>query len=188
MNRSDKDIHCGRRELLTGAAATLMAGAASAQVTTGAAAVSSPMSDRIPIDNPRSEFVYEAIVDIAPSMDLGTGPLGKRAMVPITGGTFEGPNIRGRVLAGGADRQLVRDDGFRLLDALYELETHDGAVITVRNRVMISPDSSQRRLSALEITAPAGPYEWLNHSVHVGTLNSLRPDRAAVLIRVFRLV
>ena len=169
--------------------AVLLAAASAGLASSGARGqVKTPMSEQIPIDNPRSEFVYEAIVDIAPSMDLGVGPLGRRAMVPITGGTFEGPNIRGRVLPGGADRQLVRDDGFRLLDALYELETEDGAVITVRNRVMISADSDQRPLSMLEITAPEGRYGWLNRSVHVGTLNSLRPQRTAVLIRVFRLV
>ena len=182
MSTDESKPGLGRRALLlTAATAGLASHAARAQVKT-------PMSDRIPIDNPRTEFVYEAIVDIAPSMDLGVGPLGQRAMVPITGGTFEGPDIRGRVLPGGADRQLVRDDGFRLLDALYELETDDGAVITVRNRVMIAPGSDQRPLSMLEITAPAGRYGWLNRSVHVGTLNSLRPERAAVLIRVFRLV
>ena len=57
-------------------------------------------------------------------------------MVPITGGTFEGPNIRGTVLAGGADRQLLRGDGVRTLDALYELQTDDGAIFTVRNQLL----------------------------------------------------
>ena len=108
-------------------------------------------------------------------------------MVPITGGSFEGPDIRGVVLPGGADRQLVLDDGFRMLDALYELETDDGAVITVRNQV-VSPPEGGRRFSVLQITAPEGKYGWLNRSVHVGTLNSLRPGRQAVLIRVFRLI
>lgn len=171
-----------RRELLL-AAATLGLGAGSAR-----AQVSAPMADKIPIVNPETEFVYEAIVDIAPGIDLGNGPLGPRAMVPITGGTFEGPDIRGIVLAGGADRQLVREDGFRLLDALYELETDDGAIITVRNQVLSPPQAGQRRFSALQITAPEEKYGWLNRSVHVGTLDGLRPGRDAVLVRVFRLV
>lgn len=183
MSRADENAAgVGRRELLfAAAAAAFSADSATAQVR-------SPMSDEIPIDVPRAEFVYEAIVEIAPGRDLGVGPLGQRAMVPITGGTFEGPDIRGIVLAGGADRQLVRPDGFRLLDALYELETDDGAVITVRNEVMIAGQPDKRPLSSLKITAPEGKYGWLNRSVHVGTLNGLGPDRAAVLIRVFRLV
>jgi hypothetical protein len=166
---------------MTVAAVTMGAGQARAQAD-------SPMAERIPIVYPQTEFVYEAVVDIEPGLDLGTGPLGARAMVPISGGTFEGPGIRGKVLAGGADRQLVRADGYRLLDALYELQTDDGAIITVRNQVLSPPQSGARRFSTLQITAPEGPYGWLNRAVHVGTLDSLRPDRDAVLIRVFRLV
>tara|TARA_R100001143_G_C3354211_1_gene131353 strand:- start:861 stop:1391 length:531 start_codon:yes stop_codon:yes gene_type:complete len=144
-----------------------------------------PMAEQVLMHFPETEFVYEAIVDIEPGIDLGTGPLGQRAMVPITGGTFEGPNIRGTVLAGGADRQLVRNDGVRELDALYEMQTDDGAIITVRNRVLSVP-GQENRLSYLQITAPE-EYDWLNKSVHVGTLNSLRPERNSVLIRVFRI-
>ncbi len=55
---------------------------------------------------PRTEFVYEAVVEIAPLVPLGDSPLGERRMVPITGGRFQGPRLRGIVLPGGADRQL----------------------------------------------------------------------------------
>jgi hypothetical protein len=36
-----------------------------------------------------------------------------------------------------ADRQLVRKDGTKVLNALYELKTDDGSVITVNNQVLI---------------------------------------------------
>jgi hypothetical protein len=87
------------------------------------------------------------------------------------------------VVAGGVDRQLVRADKVRLLDAFYELKTDDGAYITVRNHVTSIPD--QPRFSYLEITAPEGAYGWMNDLVFVGTLDSMRPERAAVIIRVF---
>jgi hypothetical protein len=45
-----------------------------------------------------------------------------------------------------------------------------------------------RRSSHLQITAPEEGYGWLNRSAHVGTLDSLRPDRDALLVRVFRLL
>lgn len=171
-----------RRDLLIGAAGlSLAAGVVNAQEA------SAPLVPQIPFNFPETEFVYEAIVDIEPGIDLGAGPIGQRAMVPITGGTFEGPNIRGTVLAGGADRQLLRGDGVRTLDALYELQTDDGAIFTVRNQVLISPQPEQPRFSFIQITAPE-EYGWLNQSIHVGTLDSLRPDREAVLIRVFRLI
>ena len=94
------------------------------------------------------------------------------------------------MLPGGADRQLVRRDGVRRLDALYELETEDGAVITVHNKVVIAPragDQPDYRFSTLNVTAPEGPHGWLNRLAFVGTLDSLRPQRDAVLIRVFAL-
>jgi len=61
--------------------------------------------------------------------------------------------------------------------------------ITVRNRVMIAPQSAEKRpLSHIELTAPVGRYDWLNQNIYVGTLNPQRPASDAVLIRVFRLV
>lgn len=183
MKEKKSELQFNRRSLLLGAAGmALVAGKANAQVST-------PTEGRIPLYYPQSEFVFEAIVDVAQGLNLGEGPLGRRGMVPITGGSFEGPNIRGRVLPGGADRQLNRDDGFRLLDALYELETDDGAIITIHNQVMSPPDREpgEPRFSQIKITAPQ-EYDWLNQSVFVGTLDSLRPERAAVVVRVFRLI
>ena len=68
------------------------------------------------------------MVDLAPTLPLGASPFGERRMVPIVGGTFEGPGLRGKVKAGGADRQLVRRDGAVSLDAVYE---RDAVVIRV---------------------------------------------------------
>jgi hypothetical protein len=161
-----------------------------AGVGTVAAVVAAPRAFATPTpDAPRTEFVYEAIVDIAPLVALGDSPFGERRIVPIVGGTFSGPGLRGKVLAGGADRQLVRKDGARQLDALYEMETDDGAIITVRNKVLIHDPADGRRyaFSTLDITAPEGKYGWLNRLVFVGTLQPLMPARAAVSIRVYKL-
>ena len=148
-----------------------------------------PLAPEIPLSAPGVEFIYEAVVDIAPAVPVGPGPLGQRAIVPILGGTFAGPRLRGKVLPGGADRQLIRRDGVKLLDALYELQTEHGAIITVRNRAVIDapPDGPAYRFSTLEFAAPDGPHDWLNRGVFVGTLNTLSSERKAVLIRVFRL-
>jgi hypothetical protein len=93
-------------------------------------------------------------------------------------------------MAGGADRQLLRRDGAKNLDAVYELKTEDGVVISVRNRVLSRrpKDAPPYVFSTLEIVAPEGRYGWLNDFVYVGTLNSLRPQREAVVIRVYKVV
>lgn len=177
-----------RRTLLTalaGLAAAAAGSPASAQPET-----STTTSAAIPIVLPRTEFVYESIVDLAPTLQLGASPFGDRRMVPITGGTFEGPGMRGKVLAGGADRQLVRHDGAVNLDAVYELQTDDGVVISVRNRVLSRrpQDRPPYVFSTLEVIAPEGKYGWVNDFVYVGTLNTLRPKRDAVVIRVYKVV
>ncbi len=147
-----------------------------------------PLAPHLPIAAPAADFAYEAIVDIGPTIALGRSPSGERRMVPILGGTFEGPGIRGIVLPGGADRQLVRDDGVRRLDATYEMQTDDGVIVSVRNRVLIHdpPGGPRYAFSTVELTAPVGPHDWLNKSVFVGTLIGLHP-LPQVLIRVFRL-
>jgi hypothetical protein len=136
---------------------------------------------------PVAEFAYEAIVEIAPRQSLGASALGERFIVPILGGTFEGPRLRGRVLAGGADRQWLRPDGIKELDALYEMQTDDGAVITVHNRVLIDDRAQPERYlrSVVQLRAPDGPHEWLNRRVFVGTLQGLMPEREAVRITVY---
>lgn len=140
-------------------------------------------------DTPIAMPLYEAIVDVDAPTDLGTGPLGQRRIINITGGEFVGPQLRGRVLSGGADRQLVRPDGVRLLDALYEVETDDGTVLTVHNRVKVieSPGQERVALSHVGITAPVGPYGWLNDAVLVGRAYPRLADRQAVRICVYQL-
>ena len=140
-------------------------------------------------DIPTVEHVYDAVVDIGARRDLGDSPLGRRVIIDIVGGHFEGPLLKGRVLPGGADRQLHRRDGVRELDALYEMETHDGAVITVRNQVLIEdlPEGGRYARSVIRLTAPTGPYDWLNRRQFVGTLTPLRPAREAVRIGVWLL-
>lgn len=55
---------------------------------------------------------------------------GARTIAPVTGGTFEGERLRGKVL-GGADWLLLRSDGVLELDLRLALETDDGAVIAM---------------------------------------------------------
>jgi uncharacterized protein DUF3237 len=180
----------------------LLAAAGLAGAATGTGAADEPAwratdpaiaatSAATPLVLPRTEFVYEALFDLAPTLQLGASPYGDRRMVPITGGRFQGPGLAGRVLPGGADRQLVRRDGAVALDAVYELETDDGVVISVRNRVLTRqpkepPNAPRYAFSTLDIVAPDGKYGWLNDWVYVGTLHGLRP-RPNVLIRVYRI-
>ena len=63
-----------------------------------------------------------------------------------------------------------------MLNALYELQTEDGAIITVNNRVLLDKraDGSPYAFSSLDIIAPEGRHEWLNHLVFVGRSTAWR--------------
>jgi hypothetical protein len=90
-----------------------------------------PMADAV--SPPQLEFIFAAHVTVEPPLDLGDVGKGGRRIVPIAGGDFSGPQIRGKVLPGGADWQVLRNDGVAELEARYTLRTDDGALIYVRN-------------------------------------------------------
>lgn len=66
-------------------------------------------------------------------IELGRMRDGARRIVPITGGTIEGPELRGHILPGGADYQLLRSETATELVAKYAFETDDGDRVSVEN-------------------------------------------------------
>jgi len=133
---------------------------------------------------PRLERLLEARAILDDPVLVGPTPQGTRRMIPIRGGTFSGPQMRGVILPGGADWQYQRADGVTVLEALYLLRTDDGVTIQVTNRgLRHGPDEVMRRLAAGEIvdpaayyfraspvfSAPAGTYEELNRSLYLCT-------------------
>ena len=77
-----------------------------------------------------SRFAFEARVSVATPVIVGPSTHGLRRVVPITGGTFSGPRISGRVVSGGADWQYVRADGVGL-----DVVTGDAIVLFIRTPV-----------------------------------------------------
>jgi len=72
-------------------------------------------------------------VELGPIREMGQGRGGARRIVPIIGGSVEGPLLNGHVLDIGADWQTIFSDGLAELDTRYAIETHDGAVIEILN-------------------------------------------------------
>jgi hypothetical protein len=132
---------------------------------------------------PDCEFAFEIRALVSGVLEVGALPHGRRRIVPITGGTFEGPGLRGRILSGGADWQVIHADGFTELDTRYALETDDGALITVRNAgIRHAPSDVMNKLLAGEVVDPALVYfrtqptfetsaphlQWLTRSLFIG--------------------
>jgi hypothetical protein len=149
---------------------------------------------------PELVFAFEARVEVGPPLEIGVTLRGTRRIVPILGGTFEGPELSGRVLPGGADWQTIHPDGFSELDTRYTLEAQNGDVIYVQNRgIRHAPPEVMARLLAGEPVDPSQVYfrttptfetaapalRWLTRSLFVGT-GERRPR--AVLIQFWRVV
>jgi hypothetical protein len=64
---------------------------------------------------------------------LGNTPYGERRIINILGGAVEGERLKGKVLPGGADWQIVRADGVVHLTARYTVETETGGQILVNS-------------------------------------------------------
>jgi hypothetical protein len=95
-----------------------------------------------------------------------------RLVVPVSGGTFEGPRMKGTVLTPGGDWILERPDGSRVLDVRILLQTDDAQTIYVSWRgIAYTPPAGGGKLFArivpvFETGAPR--YAWLNDVVAVG--------------------
>ncbi len=79
---------------------------------------------------------------LAADIPVGETPIGKRNIVPITGGTFDGPGLRGKIMPGGWDWQLTIASGCFDLHADYMIQTDDSVIIHVVNQGMVCPNSS----------------------------------------------
>ena len=149
---------------------------------------------------PKLEHVCDITVDLDPITEMGQGRAGQRRIIPIVGGTVTGPRLSGRLMNVGADWQTVFAGGLAELDTRYAMQTHDGAVIEIRNYGLrhgpaevteaiargedVSPESYYMRTQARLETGDAR-YDWVNRTLFVGTGARLRQ---AVLMSLHAIV
>ena len=154
------------------------------------------------VQPPGLEFAFEVRAEVADPIVVGELPTGQtRRIIDILGGTVEGPNIKGRIIRGGADWQLIRrSDGFTDVDARYAIETDEGDIVYVTNvGIRHAPPEVMQRLNAGEVVDQSEIYfravpkfetaapelEWLMRSIFVCT-GERYPN--GVIIRFFRLL
>ena len=133
------------------------------------------------LEGPALEYVMELKVTIDGAYGVGETTHGNRFIIPITGGTFEGPKIKGTVIPGGADYQMIDTaKGRTELEAIYSIRTDDGVNIHVRNCGILydGPDENGQRVyyfrTAPKFEAPKdSKYDWLNNAIFVCVPNPL---------------
>lgn len=135
-------------------------------------------------DSLRSEFLMDLILETQPSVSLGA-----RTVVAVTGGTFEGPKLKGRVLSPGADWPLAVRPDLRILDVRTLLLTDDDQRIYMSYRGIIhTPPAGQGERywrSTPIFETDAKKYEWLTQAVFVGVSFQV-PQR--VSYRIFQIL
>lgn len=132
-------------------------------------------------------YVMTLHVKCLAAQEVGATAMGKRIVIPIVGGYFEGNHLdalgnkladfKGEVLAGGADYQLVDTVRNRThLEAIYNVKTSDGVMIHVRNvGVLANPVLPDGKHGFYFNTTPVfeapinSPYAWLNDAIFVCT-------------------
>jgi len=147
-----------------------------------------------------SEPIFRIHAEVGEMQPFGRSPYGERRVIAITGGHVEGPRLRGRILPGGADWQIVRTDAVIDLDARYAIETDGGARILVRSDGMrhgppdvlaalhrgeqVDPSHYYfRSVMRLETADPA--LAWLNRMLALG--RGVR-ERSVVRLDVYEVV
>jgi hypothetical protein len=128
-----------------------------------------------PQNTPQLEFALQLKVTLGDAYTCGETQHGQRTIIPITGGTFEGPNIKGTIINGGADYQLNnKATGRTELEAIYCIKTDDGVNIHVRNRGIINSGKDEQGnptfyfKAAPQFEAPVdSKYAWLNNAIFV---------------------
>jgi hypothetical protein len=140
------------------------------------------MNDRLP--DPSLTRIYRLEATLGAPLDLGDVAHGHRRIVPLTGGTFTGPELNGTLLPGvSADWQIALPDGTALANIRYTLKTDDGHLLYVQSRGVRhgsadvlerlargeDVDASEytfRTSTKIETAAPA--LDWLNKGVFIG--------------------
>ena len=122
---------------------------------------------------PELEFALQLKVTLGEAFAIDNTQHGRRTVIPITGGTFEGPLLKGTIINGGADYQLNAENRTEL-EAIYCIKTDDGIYIHVRNRGIIAygkdtdgkPSFYFRAAPQFEPPADS-KYGWLNNALFV---------------------
>jgi hypothetical protein len=135
----------------------------------------------------KTEFLCEIIADLdrEGAIDVGATPQGTRHIIYVTGGTIEGPKIKGVVLPGGGDWLVIRPDGAVVLDVRAACRTDDGHIIYTyyRGISILSPEVREKMARG----EPVDPSEYYFRTTPVfetasekyGWMNRMTPTGVA---------
>jgi len=113
-------------------------------------------------------------LETSATQDIGSTPKGALTIFPVTGGSFEGERLRGKVLAGGGDWVTAHSNGTLTVDLRVTLETDDKGLIHMTfTGVRDDANHYFRTVPRFETAAPK--YAFLNRLLAIG-IGEIRPE------------
>jgi len=146
----------------------------------------------------KTEFLFDYLVKLDTSYDLGDTPSGRRITGGIVGGSFQGPRLRGVVQPTGGDYARMRPDDVLEADVRAVLRTDDDMLIYMHYTGLLHPWSGIARAfmnpqkqgpgfywrMTHRFETSAEPYMWLNKVLAIGIG---RPETGAGAYRVYQI-
>ena len=154
------------------------------------------------ISKMRLEYLMTFHADLSQPVEIGQTAIGHRQILAASGGTFDGPKLRGKILPGPVDWFVQGPGGVAHPDVRGTFQTDDGANIYIHYQgVQVWTEEAGAKLSkggAIEysdiywVVAPifetGDPrYAWLNNIVTVAE-GRLGPNGSWVEYRIFQVV
>lgn len=146
------------------------------------------------------EPIFRIEAGLGEIVEVGTTPYGGRRVIEILDGRVEGPRLKGRILSGGSDWQIIRSDGVADIQARYVIETESGArILVTSNGLRHGPTEVLERIARGENVDPALYYfrtvmrfeasdpslEWLNRIIAIARG---KRERLSVSLEVYEVL
>ena len=143
---------------------------------------------------PELRFAFAITAHVRPVIDVGRTARGHRRIIDIVGGRVHGPRLAGEILPGGADWQVVRDDGTIEVVARYTIRSDGGALVYVQNEgIRVASPAVIEQLARGEALPPGSYYfrtaprfetadpalKWMERATFVGKATRA-PDGIAI--------
>ena len=138
-----------------------------------------------------TRYVFSLVIKVGAPIVAGDIGWGIRRIIPVLGGEVHGPDMRGTILASGADFQVIRPNGFTELEAKYAFQMDDGAIVYIENiGIRFGPREALDRIARGESVDPSliyfrsvpkfetgsEKYRWLMEHLFIGS-GARHPDR-----------
>ena len=86
----------------------------------------------MPLGSLPVEFLFRIVAQLSKPMTIRPGPQGDRLIIGVPSGSFDGPRVRGEIVAGpSSEWATLRDDGSQRVDVRMMLRTDDDEFIAM---------------------------------------------------------